>query len=59
MTADVRPLPVPWHLNEKPGPTNPRFNGYHQEHLMMTTPEAFRQSTFYPMGMSIDPATST
>ena len=24
---------------------------------MLTTPEAFRTSTFYPMGMSIDPAT--
>lgn len=51
------PLPVPWHLTEKPGPSNPRFNGHHQEHLMVTTPQAFRTSTFYPMGMSIDPGT--
>lgn len=56
VTVEFRPLPVPWHLTEKTGPTNPRFNGYHQEHLMMTTPEAFRTSTFYPMGMGIDPA---
>jgi len=57
VTVDVwPPLPVPWHLTEKPGPRNPRFNAYHQEHLMMTTPEGFRTSTFYPIGMSIDPA---
>ena len=56
VTLDFRPLPVPWHLTERPGPRNPRFNAYHQEHLMMTTPEAFRTSTFYPIGMGIDPA---
>jgi len=56
VTLDFRPLPPPWHLTEMPGPTNPRFNRYHQEHLMMTTPEAFRTSTFYPIGMGIDPA---
>lgn len=57
VTVYVRPLPVAWHLTEKPGPSNPRFNLYHQEHLMMTTPEAFRTSTFYPIGIGIDPAT--
>jgi len=57
VTVDVWALPVPWHLTERPGPTNRRFNGYHQEHLMMTTPEAFRTSTFYPIGVGIDPAT--
>jgi len=57
VTVDVWPaLPVPWHLTEASGPRNPRFNAYHQEHLMMTTPEGFRTSTFYPIGMSIDPA---
>jgi len=56
VTVDVRALPVPWHLTEKPGPTNPRFNAYHQEHLMMTTPEAFRTSTFYLIGIGVDPA---
>jgi hypothetical protein len=56
VTVDVRALPPPWHLTKKPGPTNPRFNAYHQEHLMMTTPEAFRTSTFYPIGVGIDPA---
>ena len=54
VTIDVWALPVPWHLTERPGPTNPRFNGYHQEHLMMTTPEAFRTSTFYPIGTGIE-----
>ena len=57
VTVYVRPLPVAWHLTEKPGPLNPRFNLYHQEHLMMTTPEAFRTSTFYPIGVGFDPAT--
>ena len=38
VTVYVRPLPVAWHLTEKPGPSNPRFNLYHQEHLMLTTP---------------------
>ena len=56
VTLEFRPLPPPWHLTETPGPTNPRFNGYHQEHLMMTTPEAFRTSTFYPIGIGVDPA---
>ena len=57
VTVDVWALPVPWQLTERRGPTNPRFNGYHHEHLMMTTPEAFRTSTFYPIGVGIDPAT--
>ena len=56
VTVDAWALPTPWHLTEKPGPTNPRFNGYHQEHLMVTTPGAFRTSTFYPIGIGIDPA---
>ena len=56
VTMEFRPLPVPWHLTEKPGPRNPRFNAHHQEHLMMTTPEAFRTSTFYPIGVGVDPA---
>jgi hypothetical protein len=28
---------------------------YHTEYLRMTTPEAFRSSTLYPMGVGVDP----
>ena len=33
----------------------PRGSIYHQEYLRMTTPEAFRSSTLYPMGVGVDP----
>ena len=56
VTVNAWPLPTPWHLTDQPGPRNRRFNGYHEEHLMMTTPEAFRTSTLYPIGAGIDPA---
>jgi hypothetical protein len=56
VTIDIWALPPPWHLTETPGPRNPRFNGYHQEHLMLTTPEELRTSTFYPIGIGVDPA---
>lgn len=56
VTVDVWPLPTPWHLTDKPAPRNRRFNGYQEEHLVITTPEAFRTSTLYPIGVGIDPA---
>jgi hypothetical protein len=48
-------LPAPWLDNRRMGP---RMNGLaaHRERLMMVTPEAFRGSTLYPVGVGVDPA---
>ena len=37
----------------------PRGTYYHSEYLRMTTPEAFRSSTLYPMGVGVDPGAIT
>jgi hypothetical protein len=53
--ADAFRLPVPWLDDQRMGP---RMNGLatHRERLMMTTPEAYRGSVLYPVGVGIDPA---
>ena len=53
--ADAFRLPAPWLDSRRMGP---RMNGVaaHRERLMMVTPEAFRGSTLYPVGVGVDPA---
>lgn len=49
-------LPPLWGPPDKAWiPVPPRGSIYHQEFLAMVTPEAFRASTLYPMGIGVDP----
>lgn len=53
--ADAFRLPPPWLNDQRMGP---RVNGSaaHRERLLMMTPEAYRRSMLYPVGVGIDPA---
>jgi hypothetical protein len=48
-------LPPPWMNDQRMGP---RADGTaaHRERLRVTTPEAYRRSMLYPVGVGVDPA---
>jgi hypothetical protein len=49
---------APWIDDDPPLPRRPTGGSiYHEEMLRHMVPEEFRASTFYPVGVSVDPAT--
>jgi hypothetical protein len=58
-SIEIELPPAPWVEDEKGIHYRPKGGSvYHDEYLRMMVPEAFRASTFYPIGtVSVDPAT--